>query len=86
MSLVTLDRAGFTPSGRWNTCFIPELYSLTRSIKAVNVSSVSKLSKYVSPLLDVHAEHLRARERDGKNEPTRPGTQGMGPPAAPAPQ
>lgn len=51
-------RPSFTPSGRRNASCIPKFHSLIRNIKAVNVSSVSKLSKSVSPLFDVHAEHL----------------------------
>lgn len=56
MSLLTLDRAGFTPSGGLADCPL--------SLKAVIVSGASKLSKYVPPLLDVHAETGRMSPQD----------------------
>lgn len=49
-------------------CSPHSLHLLTRSIMVVNVSSVFKLSKYVSPLLDVHSEHLGEWEREREKE------------------
>lgn len=51
-------------SGRWDARCIPQLHLLTCSIKPMNVTSVTKLSKYVSPLHDVLVKLLREERED----------------------
>lgn len=51
-------------SGGWDARRIPQLHLLTCSIKPMNVTSVSKLSKYVSPLRDALVKLLREKRED----------------------